>query len=253
MLPLLIATLEGDLVEVQPVGGWFTNATKAVSRRVSSVGSSISRVGSALSKPIQDIAKGDFRAALINTGRAATTLVTAPVTTTIGVVDPSTGRAVEGVIKRNDPAAMVIRNVIDAGLDYLIPIIRSVARPIVRSFAGEDAELFGSEEIRAKLREQRTAIIAAVTAPAVAAATAAGGPPGGAAAAALVPPIVDELIDEIASQLLKQISPAASAAPVVTAQPSFSDSKIFGLPAPVVVGGGLGVLAAVLLSQRKSR
>lgn len=252
-MPLLIATLEGDIVPLGwSISGSLKKVGRVVSRPVKSVGHGAARIGRAAAKPALNLSRGNVRGAFTSIGKLATTVVTTPGTMVVGAVSPSLGKKLEGVIDRNDPAAMVMRTTYDVAVDPIMDLVKSaikaVARPIVKSFAGEAAELFGDDAVRNKLREQRTAIIAAVTAPAVTAATAAGGPPGGAAAAGLVPPIVDQLIDEIANQIMGTSSSSAPAAQA--AQPGFMDSKIFGLPAPLVVGGV--ALGAVLL-VRKSR
>ena len=166
MLPLLIATLEGEVDvhnvdSVYPLGRSFLGRMKrkagnVASSQVRNVGHGVARIGRATGKVAMDVKRGNFQSAFVDLGRAVTTTVSTPLTMAVGVVDRKAASKVEGVIARNDPAALLNRKIFEA--------LKAAVRPIVRKFSGDDLDGFGDESaVRSTLRAQRAKIVAAST------------------------------------------------------------------------------------------
>lgn len=273
MIPFLIAGLDGRPQSFYPesapvlLGRSFLKrmakkATKSVATalnpvaQVSSALHTTSRVTRALAKPVQDLAQGKISKAFIDSGSALTKVVAAPITTAANSAGIT---GVEGVIDRNDPIAAVNRKTLE--------ILKRIARPIVRSFAGS---AFADEEgtdLRSKLRAQKTKIIAAVTVPGVAAATASGGPYAGAAAGALIPIAIDAVIEEVAAAGKKALESATGgggggsgggtdAAVSDTTSVDYLNSELrrrYLVPALVVTAAGVGGFIWWRSRRRKKR
>ena len=126
MLPLLIATLEGevdvhDVDSVYPLGRSFLR--RAASRvakaanpvaQVRNVSHGVARIGRATGRVGMQLSRGNIGGAFVDLGRAVTTTVATPFTVAVGAVDKSAGRKLEGVIARNDPGALLNRKILEA-------------------------------------------------------------------------------------------------------------------------------------------
>lgn len=258
MMPLLIATLEGDVEEIDvgnldqvyPLGRSFLRRTasragKAVVRsvnpisQVANVSRMASRVTRATARPLMQLSRGNVRGAFVDLGRAATTTVSAPLTLAVGAVNKDAGKSLERVIARNDPNALINRKIFEA--------VKAAVRPIVRKFAGEDLDGFGEEPAqipttkRAALRAARGKILAAASTAGAAAGTSVAGPYGAPVGAALAPAAVDAVIEEIGKEPATRPAPAAGAAGALP--------KSSGLPVPLLLGAA-GVAAFLLLKKK---
>lgn len=276
---LLIATLGGGMEEVTPLGRSFlrrqasragkvasavVTAPAAIISKVSpsagrllnpvaqvqNVARTSSRITRATARPLMQLSRGNVRGAFIDLGRAATTTITAPITTAVSSVNAKAGQSLERVIARNDPNALINRKIFEA--------VKAAVRPIVRKFSGDDwdgFDTFGEEapaaaaaaaeasqmiaagaSKKSMLRAARGKIIAAAGTAGAAAGTSVAGPYGAPVGATLVPAAVDAVIEEITSK-----KPGAGAAPAAAS----------GLPLKkLAVGAGLAVGAYLLLKKK---
>lgn len=247
MIPLLVATLEGDseILEAPDVlgrsflGRLKRKAGNVASHQVRNVGHGVARVGRATGRVGMQLSRGNVKGAVVDLGRAVTTIATTPATMVVGAVSKSAGKKLEGVIARNDPMALLNRKIYQA--------VKAAIRPIVERFAGDEVALFGEDAAtdpagaaalaKQSLRSKRAAILTASAGAGGVAGAAIAGPVGAPIGAALVPTVVDELIEEIGNKLFKKSTPAPVAAP---------EKK--GIPTILVVGG-VG-LAAYLIAKK---
>jgi len=245
VLPLLIATLEGevdvhDVDSVYPLGRSFLR--RAASRvakaanpvaQVRNVSHGVARIGRATGRVGMQLSRGNVGGAFVDLGRAVTTTVATPFTVAVGAVDKSAGRKLEGVIARNDPGALLNRKILEA--------VKKAVRPIVSKFAGELDDGFGDESaLRASLLANRSKILAASTAAGTAAGTAVAGPYGAPVGASLVPTAVDAVIDEMVAKARK----AFDGAKAPTESASVEEPTATGgtsLKKPLLIGGGIAV------------
>lgn len=258
MLPLLIATLEGDIDthdvdSVYPLGRSFLR--RAASRvakaanpvaQVRNVGHGVAKIGRATGRVGMQLSRGNVSGAFVDLGRAVTTTVTTPFTMAVGAVDKDAGRKLEGVISRNDPAALLNRKILEA--------VKAAVRPIVAKFADDFDDGFGDESsVRASLRANRAKILAASTAAGTAAGTAAAGPYGAPVGAALVPAAVDAIIDEMVAKARKAFN-GTPAATTPEAAPEEASAATGGtsMKKPLIIATGIGV-GLWLLSRKKAR
>ena len=250
MIPLLVATLEGDseILEAPDVLGrsWLRRAARGVAKaanpvaQVRNVAHGVANIGRATGRVGMDLSRGNIKGAFVDLGRAVTTTVTTPFTMAVGAVNKDAGRKLEGVIKRNDPAALLNRKIFEA--------VKKAIRPIVNKFAGEieeEALLLGAEPQpatkKAALRAARGKILAASTAAGTAAGTSVAGPYGAPVGAAMVPAAVDAVIDEIGNAETKKGATAPAAAVE-------SPAKSGGIPTVAIVGAA--ALGALLLLRK---
>lgn len=252
MIPLLVATLEGDseILEAPDVLGrsWLRRTARGVAKaanpvaQVRNVAHGVANIGRATGRVGMDLSRGNIKGAFVDLGRAVTTTVTTPFTMAVGAVNKDAGRKLEGVIKRNDPAALLNRKIFEA--------VKKAIRPIVNKFAGEieeEALLLGADPQtlpttkKAALRAARGKILAASTAAGTAAGTAVAGPYGAPVGAALVPAAVDAVIDEIGNAETKKGATAPAAAVE-------SPAKSGGIPTVAIVGAA--ALGALLLLRK---
>lgn len=262
MIPLLVATLEGETEEIYPLGRSFVgrmarktkNVAKAPAKAVAKVASSqvrnvahgVARVGRATGRVGMQVKRGNIKGAFSDLGRLVTTVATAPATIATGAVSKKAGRALEGVIKRNDPMALLHRKIFEA--------VKTAIRPVVSKFSGEEFDGFGADDMASKLQGQRAAIIAASVAAGTAAGAAIGGPVGAPIGAALVPAAVDALIKEFAGKVSAAVSSEAGEMPTESGiQPLTIDAAPIAEKKPIALYVGLGVLAvgAVMLARKK--
>ncbi len=231
---LLIATLGGDMEEVTPLGRSFfrrqaskvgkvasavVTAPAAIVSKVSpsagrllnpvaqvrNAARTSSRITRATARPLMQLSRGNVRGAFIDLGRAATTTISAPITTAVSSVNAKAGQSLERVIARNDPNALINRKIFEA--------VKAAVRPIVRKFSGDDwdgMDSFGEENPEAAaaaaqasqmiasgaskkqmLRAARGKIIAAAGTAGAAAGTSVAGPYGAPVGATLVPAAED--------------------------------------------------------------
>ena len=261
MIPLLVATLEGDseVIDCPDVLGrsWFKRvASKAVKSanpvsQIRNVSHATANIGRATGRVGAQLARGNVKGAFVDLGRAVTTTVTNPVTMAVGSVDKDAGRKLEGIIKRNDPNALLNRKIFEA--------VKKAVRPIVKKFAGEfeeEALLLGAEPqpatTKTSLRAARGKILAAATAAGTAAGTAVAGPYGAPVGASLVPAAVDAVIDEIGSSASTEIGKvgakvAASASDATDSADSDSKS-LSSIPKPAIIAAA--ALAAFFLLKK---
>jgi hypothetical protein len=256
MIPLLVATLEGDseVIECPDVLGrsWFKRvASKAVKSanpvaQIRNVSHATANIGRATGRVGAQLSRGNVKGAFVDLGRAVTTTVTSPVTMAVGAVNKDAGRELEGIIKRNDPNALLNRKIFEA--------VKKAVRPIVNKFAGElegEALLLGAESQpttkKAALRAARGKILAAATAAGTAAGTAVAGPYGAPVGASLVPAAVDAVIDEIGSSASAAIGKAgAKVATSDAIESAASDSaSVSSIPKPAIIAAA--ALAAFFL------
>lgn len=258
---LLIATLGGDMEAVTPLGRSFlgrmkrkagnvaTAPVRAVAHGTANIGRATGRVGMQLSR-------GNIKGAFVDLGRAATTTLTTPVTMAVSAVAPSAGKKLEGIIKRNDPMALINRKIFEG--------VKAAVRPIVRKFAG-DEDLYLGEDAhpaaaqaaaeasnmiaagaskKSVLRAARGKIIAASASAGTAAGTAVAGPYGAPVGASLVPAAVDAVIEELTSK-------KPGAAPAAAEDAGAAPAAASGLPLKkLAVGAGLAVGAYFLLKKK---
>ena len=241
MLPLLIATLEGDIDvhdpdEVYPLGRSFlrrvaSRTAKAANpvSQVRNVAHGVAKIGRATGRVGMQLSRGNVKGAFVDLGRAVTTTVTTPLTMAVGVVDRSAASKLEGVIARNDPAALINRKIFEA--------VKAAVRPIVSKFAGDFEDGFGEDAAvpttkKAAIRAARGKIIAASTAAGTAAGTAVAGPYGAPVGAALVPAAVDAIIEEIGNKK----SATAPAAPAEDTTAPAEETAKTGIPTGVKIG-----------------
>lgn len=282
---LLIATLGGDMEEVTPLGRSFLRRQASRARKVASAvvtapaaivskvspsagrllnpvaqvrnaARTSSRITRATARPLMQLSRGNVRGAFIDLGRAATTTISAPITTAVSSVNAKAGQSLERVIARNDPNALINRKIFEA--------VKAAVRPIVRKFSGDDwdgMDSFGEENPQAAaaaaqasqmiasgaskkqmLRAARGKIIAAAGTAGAAAGTSVAGPYGAPVGATLVPAAVDAVIEELTSK-----KPGAAAAEDVGTMPAASS----GLPLKkLALGAGLAVGAYLLLKKK---
>lgn len=274
---LLIATLGGDMEEVTPLGRSFLRRQASRARKVASavvtapaaivskvspsagrllnpvaqvqnVARTSSRITRATARPLMQLSRGNVRGAFIDLGRAATTTITAPITTAVSSVNAKAGQSLERVIARNDPSALINRKIFEA--------VKAAVRPIVRKFSGDDwdgFDTFGEEapaaaaaaaeasqmiaagaSKKSMLRAARGKIIAASATAGAAAGTSVAGPYGAPVGASLVPAAVDAVIEELTSK-----------------KPGAAPAAASGLPLnKLAVGAGLAVGAYLLLKKK---
>ena len=253
-MPLLIATLEGDAVEIEESAAllgrsWLRRAAHAVASAGRSTASAVSNVAQAATHEAAQGARVTGRVARRGTATAAHDVaqgarvagrVTRRTAQTIGHGIAQAGRVAERMAKR---------------------LIRSTLRPLLHKALGSDdalAMLGGdtSGQAAAKLLRQKKAAFIATVTPTVTAAVAAGTvtAPAAPAVPVLLPPILDELIDEVARKgkeilLGPDKTPDGSATGTAAASATGS-GKIFGLPSGAVILGGAVVL--YLLTSRKA-
>lgn len=286
---LLIATLGGGMEEVTPLGRSFlrrqasragkvasavVTAPAAIVSKVSpsagrllnpvaqvqNVARTSSRITRATARPLMQLSRGNVRGAFIDLGRAATTTITAPITTAVSSVNAKAGQSLERVIARNDPNALINRKIFEA--------VKAAVRPIVRKFSGDDwdgFDTFGEEapaaaaaaaaaeasqmiaagaSKKSMLRAARGKIIAAAGTAGAAAGTAAAGPYGAPVGASLVPAAVDAVIEELTSK-------KPGAAPAAAEDAGAAPAAASGLPLKkLAVGAGLAVGAYLLLKKK---
>jgi len=236
---LLIATLGGDMEEVTPLGrSWLRRAASRATAVVTAPAAIVSKVSPsagrllnpvaqvrnaartssritrATARPLMQLSRGNVRGAFIDLGRAATTTISAPITTAVSSVNAKAGQSLERVIARNDPNALINRKIFEA--------VKAAVRPIVRKFSGDDwdgMDSFGEENPQAAaaaaqasqmiasgaskkqmLRAARGKIIAAAGTAGAAAGTSVAGPYGAPVGATLVPAAVDAVIEELTSK-----------------------------------------------------
>ena len=252
MIPLLVATLEGEAVELEApevLGrSWLRRAARAANpvAQVRNIGHGVANIGRATGRVGMQLSRGNVKGAFVDLGRAVTTTVTPPVTMAVGAVSKSAGRKLEGVIRRNDPAALLNRKIFEA--------VKAAVRPIVAKFAGEledELEAMGEDAQqlpttkRAALRAARGKILAASTAAGTAAGTSVAGPYGAPVGAALVPAAVDAVIDEIGNKASGKPGAAAAASPAETVTAGNGS----GIPKAAIVGAV--AVGAFLLLRRK--
>jgi len=278
---LLIATLGGDMEEVTPLGrSWLRRAASRATAVVTAPAAIVSKVSPsagrllnpvaqvrnaartssritrATARPLMQLSRGNVRGAFIDLGRAATTTISAPITTAVSSVNAKAGQSLERVIARNDPNALINRKIFEA--------VKAAVRPIVRKFSGDDwdgMDSFGEENPQAAaaaaqasqmiasgaskkqmLRAARGKIIAAAGTAGAAAGTSVAGPYGAPVGATLVPAAVDAVIEELTSK-----KPGAAAAEDVGTMPAASS----GLPLKkLALGAGLAVGAYLLLKKK---
>lgn len=261
MIPLLVATLEGDseVIECPDVLGrsWFKRvASKAVKSanpvaQIRNVSHATANIGRATGRVGAQLARGNVKGAFVDLGRAVTTTVTNPVTMAVGAVNKDAGRSLEGIIKRNDPNALLNRKIFEA--------VKKAVRPIVNKFAGESEEnalLLGADPQtlpttkKAALRAARGKILAASTAAGTAAGAAVAGPYGAPVGASLVPAAVDAVIDEIGSSASAAIGKAgAKVATSDAIESAASDSaSVSSIPKPAIIAAA--ALAAFFLLKK---
>jgi len=236
---LLIATLGGDMEEVTPLGrSWLRRAASRATAVVTAPAAIVSKVSPsagrllnpvaqvrnaartssritrATARPLMQLSRGNVRGAFIDLGRAATTTISAPITTAVSSVNAKAGQSLERVIARNDPNALINRKIFEA--------VKAAVRPIVRKFSGDDwdgMDSFGEENPQAAaaaaqasqmiasgaskkqmLRAARGKIIAAAGTAGAAAGTSVAGPYGAPIGVTLVPAAVDAVIEELTSK-----------------------------------------------------
>lgn len=265
---LLIATLEGDvdIESVTPLGRSFLGRMKRKAGNVAvapvrAVAHGTANIGRATGRVGMQLSRGNIKGALVDLGRAATTTLTTPVTMAVSAVAPSAGRKLEGIIKRNDPMALINRKIFEG--------VKAAVRPIVRKFSG-DGDLYLGEDAppaaaqaaaeaanmvaagaskKSVLRAARGKIIAASTAAGTAAGTAVAGPYGAPIGASLVPSAVDAVIEELTSG-----KTSASGRQVGVKNEPVESSDLPASSGPnlktVAMIAGAGVLAVVLLKKR---
>lgn len=255
MIPLLVATLEGEAVELEApevlgrsfLGRMKRRAGNVASHQVRNIGHGVANVGRATGRVGMQLSRGNVKGAFVDLGRAVTTTVTTPVTMAVGAVSKSAGRKLEGVIRRNDPAALLNRKIFEA--------VKAAVRPIVAKFAGEledELEAMGEDAQqlpttkRAALRAARGKILAASTAAGTAAGTSVAGPYGAPVGAALVPAAVDAIIDEIGNKDAGKPGAASAASPAAETVTAGNGS---GIPKAAIVGAV--AVGAFLLLRRK--
>lgn len=250
MLPLLIATLEGevdvhDVDSVYPLGRSFLGRMKrkagnVASSQVRNVGHGVARIGRATGKVAMDVKRGNFQSAFVDLGRAVTTTVSTPLTMAVGVVDRKAASKVEGVIARNDPAALLNRKIFEA--------LKAAVRPIVRKFSGDDLDGFGDESaVRSTLRAQRAKIVAASVPVGTAIGAKLGGPYGAPIGAGLAPAAVDAVIEEAIAKA--RSAAAGSSATAAAAEPVTEGNTATGSKIPTVVKIAAAGVGVYLLSK----
>lgn len=246
MLPLLIATLEGDIDvhdpdAVYPLGRSFLGRMKrkagnVASSQVRNVAHGVAKVGRATGRVGMQLSRGNVRGAFVDLGRAVTTTVTTPFTMAVGTVDRKAASKLEGVISRNDPAALLNRKIFDA--------VKKAVRPIVAKFAGDLQDGFGDESaVRANLRANRGKILASAATAGAAAGTAVAGPYGAPVGGALAPAAVDAVIEEIVKKA-RSLANGTAAAPAADAATTDAPAASTGSTIPTgvkVAAAGLGV------------
>jgi len=278
MMPLLVATLEGDVI---PLGRSFASRMKS---RVKGAAKSVGKAAAVTTRATGGVAGKTARAVkkgAVVTGR--TVGRGAAVTTrTTGGIAAKTARAVKkGAVvtgRTVGHGAATVGRAVGHGaatvgriaLRQAKRIIRSVARPMVaKLLEGDEATLFGADDPSTAaqfLRSKRDSIIGSVTTAATNAVAASGvAAPAAPAVPVLLPPILDELIDQVAKKGRNALKgqdatpdPATPDPVGVEAGPDLTNSgaisgvmssKILGVPAPVLLAGA--GLAAFLLLRKK--
>jgi hypothetical protein len=251
---LLIATLGGDMEEVTPLGRSFLRraASRAVRTvnpvaQIRNVAHGTANIARATGRVGMQLSRGNVRGAFVDLGRAATQTIAAPITTAVSSVDPSAGKKLEGIIRRNDPNALINRKIFDA--------VKRAVRPIVRQFSG-DVFGFGEETPittkKAALRAARGKILAASTAAGTAAGTSVAGPYGAPVGAALVPAAVDAVIEEISKAGSKGATAPAPAADEPAPAPDTAPASA-GLPVGKIALGVAVVGGALYFLKKKGK
>lgn len=189
MIPLLIATLEGECEEYTP--------------EVYPLGRSwLSKVGSAIKKtasPQMKIAASIAAAPVTSAKRAQRQRVNVALKAREALSDASKatgnflGRTASPQMKA---ASRSIEKAADVTKRVAKRIIRSVLKPLIRRALG--ADLLGADDLASKVKAIRPALIATATVGATAAVAASVvAAPAAPAVPVLLPPILDELLDEI--------------------------------------------------------
>ena len=236
MIPLLIATLEGDAEEytpeVYPLGRSFlrrqaSRASKAVSGAVKATGGGLSVAGRVAKRGARKTGGG-----LSVVGR-----VTKRAAKTTGRVAVRAGRAIGGAVM---DAGRVSKRVAKR-------VIRAILKPMVKRALGADELAVFGDDMAAKVKAVRPTLIAAGTTAATAAVAASGvGAPAAPAVPVLLPPILDELLDQVVRLGKKILDEDDPLEPEEVAAASKRS-----LPLPLILGAA-GLVAFVVLRKKRN-
>ena len=236
MIPLLIATLEGDFEEytpdVYPLGRSLLGKIGRVVSRGSPQMAAVVRIAD---KPLTSLKKAQRQrrrmASTYERKRAAVS------------------KATESFLKNNASAETKfafrkVGEVVDVSKRMAKRIIRSFLKPLIRKALGTD--VLGADDMASKVRAIRPGLIAAATVGATAAVAASVvAAPAAPAVPVLLPPILDELLDEVVKGGKKVLGiddkPAAPASAV-------TKKKANALP---LLLGAAGVAAFVVLRKKR--